>query len=80
MDWTTEFDKKLKEITESHSMRAMRTDWPTINDASVFVHDTLNLCLASARTLFGEDVTPRVVFDIYDRVLEEIQSSQSQIE
>lgn len=43
-----------------------------IHEALVYVHDTVEFCIASAKTHFGEDVSPEIVLGIYDRVVQRI--------
>ncbi len=43
-----------------------------IHEALVYVHDTVEFCIASAKTHFGEDVSPEIVLGIYDRVVKRI--------
>jgi len=44
------------------------------HEALVYVHDTLELefCISSAKTHFGEDVSPEIILGIYDRVVQRI--------
>ncbi len=39
-----------------------------VRDAAVFVTDTLELCWASARSVFEDKATPEAALAIYDRV------------
>ena len=39
-----------------------------VRDAAIYVHDTLELALAAARSVFGKDVDPHVAFEVYDRI------------
>ena len=43
-----------------------------IHETLVYVHDTMEFCIASAKTHFGEDVSPEIVLGIYDRVVKRI--------
>jgi hypothetical protein len=42
---------------------------PEIQEASIMVHDTLELAWASARQIFGEQrATPEIAIDIFDLI------------
>lgn len=43
-----------------------------VRDAAVFVTDTLDLCWASAKAVFGDKATPELALAIYDRISERI--------
>ncbi|MGL5062201.1 MAG: hypothetical protein ACRC62_19675 [Microcoleus sp.] len=47
-----------------------------VNAALVWVHDTLEFCFASAKTHFGDDVSPLIALEIYDRVVQRIDSEK----
>ncbi|MGL5874205.1 MAG: hypothetical protein ACRC2R_17860 [Xenococcaceae cyanobacterium] len=71
-DYLNPFDKKL----DLH-----KNDIPwNVRDELVWVHDTLDLCWASAKTIFGENVTPEIALAIYDRVVSRIQESEDSID
>ena len=44
---------------------------PHVVDAAVYVHDTMKTAQASARTLFGDTVSPEVVLAVFDRISQE---------
>ncbi|MGA8597919.1 MAG: hypothetical protein WB676_24655 [Bryobacteraceae bacterium] len=55
------FDKKLE---------AWKDRIPTeIRDAAVFVTDMLELCVASAQSVFDDKATPELALGIYDRIV-----------
>jgi hypothetical protein len=61
-DMTDNFDKAIARL--SHVL-----DKPAfIIDAAVEVHDTLKLANISAKTIFGEDVSPEIAVKISDRL------------
>lgn len=47
-----------------------------VRDALIFVHDTLEFCKASAETQFGEEATPEIIFEIYDRVVDRLEKER----
>jgi len=55
------FDQKL---------RAQKGQIPEgVVGAAVFVVDTLDLSMAGAQAVFGEDAPPELAFEIYDRIV-----------
>jgi hypothetical protein len=77
MDYENPFDKKL-ELMDRTFHNALGTAGQTgggvarfadVRDAAVFVVDTLDLSQAAAQSLFGEQSTPALVFEIYDRIV-----------
>ena len=48
-----------------------------IRDASVFVTDTMELCRASAESIFEEKATPEIAIAIYDRINQRISEQQN---
>jgi len=59
-----QFDKKLKAQKE--------TIPADVRDALIFVTDTLDICAASANTVFDTKSTPDLALEIYDRVIEKM--------
>lgn len=43
-----------------------------VRDAATFVTDTMELCWASARSVFDKKATPEIAIAIYDRVAKKI--------
>ena len=66
------FDRKL-EVWGSH----MPSD---VCDAAVFVTDTLDLCWASARSVFGDNATPEHALAIYDRLVAQIAKQEADMD
>lgn len=69
MDTNNPFDKKL-DLWKIHLPEEIR-------DAAIYVTDTLDLCLASAQSVFGENISHEMALEIYDRVVDRIQSKKS---
>ena len=67
MDAKNEFDKKLETWKERIPEE--------VAEASIFVNDTLDLCLSSAKTVFGDNVAPEVALAIYDRIVARIKNN-----
>jgi len=65
------FDQQL-ELIEKHIFRVPEG----VVNAAVFVNDTLKLSYASAKSLFEDKATPELAFEIYDRLVERMESSQ----
>lgn len=61
-DMTDDFDKAIARLSHVPSKPAF------IIDAAVEVHDTLKLAIVSAKTIFGEDVSPEIAVKICDMV------------
>lgn len=59
----TKFDKKL-DVMQKLGGRGGAPEG--VYDAAVYVHDTLDLAVASAKTHFGEKVNPEVAIAIYE--------------
>lgn len=59
-----QFDKKLKDQKE--------TIPADVRDAAIFVTDTLDICVASANTVFDTKATPDLALEIYDRLIEKM--------
>jgi hypothetical protein len=59
------FDRKLEAI------RSLAPE--CVVEASVYVTDTLDLCRTSAESVFGDEATPELALEIYDRVEERIE-------
>lgn len=61
------------------------TDWLELVDealdpipsATIYVHDALSIARAVACDIFGDDVTPELVIQVYDRVLSQIKVEES---
>lgn len=82
MNQLNPFDDKL-ELMNRHSPRTLlvsNTPWSVIRDASVFVNDTLELCQASAKQVFGKDVSPEIALGIFDRVIAQIKVTPNDFE
>ena len=43
-----------------------------VHDAATFVTDTMELCWASAQSIFEKKATPEIAIAIYDRVVKKI--------
>ncbi len=69
MKRTNPFDQKLRDWGES-----VPAD---VREASTYVTDTLELCWASARSIFEDEATPELALEIYDRILDRISSEHS---
>ena len=61
-DIVNQFDRKLH-----NNKDRIHSD---THEALVYVHDTLEFCISSAKTHFGEDVSPEIILGIYDRVVQ----------
>ena len=61
-DMTDDFDKAITRLSHVPSKPAF------IIDAAVEVHDTLKLANISAKTIFGDDVSPEIAVKISDRL------------
>ena len=61
-DMTDNFDKAIARLSHMPSKPAF------IIDAAVEVHDTLKLANISAKTIFGDDVSPDIAVKISDRL------------
>jgi hypothetical protein len=64
-DWRDEFDKMLDRLSKSSQTPA------TMAGSAAYVHDTLKLAWASARTIFGKTVSPEIALAICDRIIGE---------
>jgi hypothetical protein len=80
MPFETAFDKEIKYIDRvicqggfSQDSSLSRSKCPELKDAAIFVNDTLPLCLASAKSVFGDAATPEVALAIYDRILARVE-------
>jgi hypothetical protein len=62
---TTAFDDALEDYDEQMDDRE--------REATAYVHNLLDLCFASAQTLFGKAATPQDAFWVYDRVIEKMK-------
>ncbi len=59
------FDRKLE---------VYRANIPDdVRDAAIFVTDTMDLCWASAQSVFDKKATPEIAIAIYDRVVKKLQ-------
>jgi len=61
-DQRTAFDRKLERPKASFAPSG-------VDEAAIFVNDTMELCWASAQTVFGDKATPDHALAIYDRVI-----------
>jgi hypothetical protein len=48
-----------------------------VTDAAIFVTDTLDVCWASAQSVFEERATPDIALAIYDRLVKRMAESGS---
>jgi hypothetical protein len=60
-----EFSERLRRFQRA---RGDAMPWA---DASIVVHDTLEMAASIAVSVFGEDAPPDLVFEIYDRLYAE---------
>jgi hypothetical protein len=61
------FDQKLRDWGK---------DVPNdIREASTYVTDTLELCWVSAQSIFEDNATPEIAFEIYDRIMHRISNT-----
>ena len=49
-----------------------------VTDAAIFVTDTLDVCWASAQSVFEERATPDIALAIYDRLVKRMAESASE--
>jgi hypothetical protein len=76
-DWRTPFDRLLEVHSrdiDSQAAELINTatggkDSDALYNCSVFVHDTLKLAEASARTVFGAKAKPELALMIFDRIM-----------
>jgi uncharacterized protein YjaG (DUF416 family) len=66
-DYDNPFDKKLE------ILKGQIPD--NVRNAAVFVVDTLDLCMAAARSLFENRATPEHALEIYDRIVARMATS-----
>lgn len=48
-----------------------------VHDAAVFVTDTMDLCIASAKAVFETQYSPALALEIYDRVIDRMYMNKN---
>jgi hypothetical protein len=64
-DWRDNFDKMLDGLSKSPQTPV------AMADSAAYIHDTLKLAWASAKTIFGKNVSPEIAIAICDRMIGE---------
>lgn len=63
---SVDFSERLRRMQSSPEPAAEK--WA---DASIVVHDTLEMAHSIAVSVFGDDAPPDLVFEVYDRIYSE---------